>query len=77
MTLQISKSRLELLCQESRQSGLLAMEWSFTITALLILSLRLYCRTKFGKGLGWDDYAFLAGAVGSIMLTFLASSKLH
>ena len=73
----MSPDQLELLCQESRQSGVLAMQWFFTITALLILSLRLFCRTRFGKGLGWDDYAFGAGAVGSIMFKCLASSNLH
>ena len=64
MALEISPTRLDLLCQESQQSTLLTMEWSFTIIAVFLLSLRLYCRTKFGKGLGWDDYAFGAGAVG-------------
>ena len=64
MALENSPARLELLCQESEQSTLLAMEWSFTIIAVFLLSLRLYCRTKFGKGLGWDDYTFVAGAVG-------------
>ena len=64
MAFEISPARLELLCQESQQSTLLAMEWSFTVIAIFLLSLRLYCRTKFGRGLGWDDYAFVAGAVG-------------
>lgn len=73
----MSPGQLELLCQESRQSGLLAMEWFFTIMALLILSLRIYCRKRFGKGLGWDDYAFVAGAVGSITFKCLVSSQLH
>ena len=77
MTLQMSPGRLELLCQESRQSGLLAMEWFFTIIALLTLSLRLYCRKRFGKGLGWDDFVFVAGAVGSILFKCLVSSQLY
>ena len=77
MSLQLSPGELELLCQDSRQSGLLAMEWFFTIIALLILSLRLYCRKRFGKGLWWDDYAFVAGAVGSIIFKCLASIQLH
>lgn len=64
MALQISPAQLEPLCEESRQSNLLALQWFFTATAFLVLSLRLYCRQKFGKGVGWDDYAFVAGAVG-------------
>ena len=52
MTLQISPGQLELLCQESRQSSLLAMQWLFTITAILVLLLRLYYRKRFSKGLG-------------------------
>lgn len=63
MALQISPSHFEVLCQESQQSGLLAMQWFFTIIAVVVVSLRLYCRTKFGKGLGWDDYIFTTGAV--------------
>ena len=64
MTLQIFEAQLESLCQESRQSSLLAMEWFFTIVALIVVGLRLYCRSKFGKGLGWDDYTIVAGLVG-------------
>ena len=63
MALQLSPDPFELLCQDSQRSRLLAMEWSFTIVAVVVLSLRLYCRSKFGKGLGWDDYTILAGAV--------------
>ena len=64
MALQISPQQLESLCQESQQSGLLAMEWVFTITAVVVVLLRVYCRSKFGKGLGWDDYVFVASVVG-------------
>lgn len=64
MAVQLSPAQLELLCQESRQSSLLAMEWVFTLIAIFVLSLRLYCRKTFGKGLGWDDYAFVTSAVG-------------
>ena len=64
MALQMSPAQLELLCQESRQPSLLAMQWSFTTIAVVVVSLRLYCRTKFGKGMGWDDYIFFTGAVG-------------
>ena len=63
MALQLSPDQFELLCHDSQRSRLLAMEWSFTIVAVVVLSLRLYCRSKFGKGLGWDDYTILAGAV--------------
>lgn len=39
------------------------MQWSFTIIAVVVVLLRLYCRTKFGEGFGWDDYVFIMGAV--------------
>ena len=64
MALQSSPAQLQLLCQESQQTSLLTMQWSFTVIAVVVLSLRLYCRTKFGKGLCWDDYIFFTGAVG-------------
>ena len=64
MALQFSPAQLQVLCQESRQSSFLAMEWSFTTMAVVVVSLRLYCRTKFGKGLAWDDYIFVTGGVG-------------
>lgn len=64
MAPQISPAQLEVLCQESQQSDVLAMQWFFTVIAVVVVSLRLYCRTKFGKGLGWDDYIFTTGAVG-------------
>ena len=67
MALQISPAQFEVLCHESQQSDLLAMQWFFTITAVVVVSLRLYCRTKFGKGLGWDDYIFATGAVGFLL----------
>ena len=63
MALQMSPAQLEMLCQESQQSSLLAMEWFFTIVAIIVVSLRLYCRTKFGKGFYWDDYTFVASVV--------------
>lgn len=66
MALQTSPAQLEALCQESQQSSVLLMQWLFTITAVVIVSLRLYCRTKFGKGLGLDDYVFVTGAVGLV-----------
>lgn len=66
MALQTSSVQLEKLYQESQQSSLLAMQWSFTIAAVVVISLRLYCRTKFGKGFGWDDYIFFTGAVGFV-----------
>lgn len=59
----ISASQLERLCQESQQSSLLTMQWLFTVIAVIVVLLRLYCRTKFGKGFGWDDYIFVLGAV--------------
>ena len=68
MALEISPAQLELLCQESRQSNLLAVQWFFTAVAIIIVSLRLYCRTKFSKGLGWDDYAIIASIVGFLPL---------
>ena len=64
MALQSSPAQLQLLCQESQQTSLLAMQWSFTVIAVVVMSLRLYCRTKFGKGLCWDDYIYFTGAVG-------------
>ena len=66
MALQTSPAQLEALCQESQQSSVLLMQWLFAITAVVIVSLRLYCRTKFGKGLGLDDYVLVAGAVGLV-----------
>lgn len=68
MAFQISPTQLDLLCKESRQSSLLAMQWSFTIAAVIVIALRLYCRSKFGKGLGWDDYIFVTGGVGLLPL---------
>lgn len=59
----ISQAQLEMLCQESQRSSLLAMQWFFTIIAVVVVLMRLYCRTKFGKGFGWDDYVFVLGAV--------------
>lgn len=44
------------------------MEWFFTIAAVVVVSLRLYCRSKFGKGLGRDDYAIIASFVGVLHL---------
>lgn len=66
MALQTSPVQLETLCQESQQSSVLAMQWVSTTAAVVVISLRLYCKTKYGKGFGWDDYIFFAGAVGSV-----------
>ena len=63
MAFQDFDAQLGTLCQESQQTSLLAMEWIFTVVAVVVVSLRLYCRTKFGKGFGWDDYIFVTGAV--------------
>ena len=67
MALQISGARLESLCQESRQPGVLALQWISTGLVCVIVSLRLYCRAKFSKGLGRDDYAIVASLVVSTL----------
>ena len=69
-------AQLGTLCQESQQTGLLAMEWIFTVVAVVVVSLRLYCRTKFGKGFGWDDYIFVTGAVCVLLLRDSAFKKI-
>ncbi|CAD6581152.1 MAG: hypothetical protein ASARMPREDX12_000373 [Alectoria sarmentosa] len=77
MALQTSSAQLEALCQESQQSSVLLMQWLFTITAVVIVSLRLYCRTKFGKGLGLDDYVLVAGAIVGLPNPFLVTKWVH
>ncbi|KAF6232169.1 hypothetical protein HO173_009552 [Letharia columbiana] len=66
-----------MLCQESQQSSLLAMEWFFTIVAIIVVSLRLYCRTKFGKGFYWDDYTFVASVIIGLPDPFLVTKWVH
>ncbi|KAF6220016.1 hypothetical protein HO133_003841 [Letharia lupina] len=77
MALQMSPAQLEMLCQESQQSSLLAMEWFFTIVAIIVVSLRLYCRTKFGKGFYWDDYTFVASVIIGLPDPFLVTKWVH
>lgn len=53
------------------------MQWVCTTAAVVVISLRLYCRTKYGKGFGWDDYIFFAGAIVGLPGPFFATKWVH
>lgn len=77
MAFQGFDAQLSTLCQQSQQTSLLAMEWIFTVVAVVVVSLRLYCRTKFGKGFEWDDFIFITGAVVGLPDPFFVTQWVH
>ena len=62
--------------QESNAANILALLGAFGFTALTVVVLRLYVRTKMLKSVGADDYTMLVAMVSSRRTFLLASSLL-
>jgi hypothetical protein len=48
---------------ESIAATAIALDWTFTGLAILVVSLRIYTRTRLINGLGLEDFAIVAGVV--------------
>jgi hypothetical protein len=52
---------------------IITMMWVMTILSLIFLVLRIYCRIKFRKTRGWDDWILTVGWV----VIFPTSRNIH
>ncbi|CRK38356.1 hypothetical protein BN1708_007745 [Verticillium longisporum] len=63
--------------EDDRRTRLLAACWSLAAAAVILLSLRLYCKVWRGRGLWWDDHLLIASwislAISCSVLSYICS----
>ncbi|EEY21864.1 conserved hypothetical protein [Verticillium alfalfae VaMs.102] len=63
--------------EDDRRTRLLAACWSLAAAAVILLSLRLYCKVWRGRGLWWDDHLLIASwislSISCSVLSYICS----